>query len=80
MNICNYFVPNKEREEVVLSMYITMSVYNDCAFCLCRAPKQTQLTPDQLIYDGRLLSYSAHLTPTVNTVLRETGRLPVDYL
>ncbi|XP_051255621.1 uncharacterized protein LOC127363140 isoform X1 [Dicentrarchus labrax] len=43
-----------------------------------RAPKQPNLTPDQLIYDGRLLSYSAQLTLTVNTVLMESGHLPED--
>uniref|UniRef100_A0A8C4EPR9 Glycosyltransferase family 92 protein n=1 Tax=Dicentrarchus labrax TaxID=13489 RepID=A0A8C4EPR9_DICLA len=43
-----------------------------------RAPKQPNLTPDQLIYDGRLLSYSAQLTLTVNTVLMESGLLPED--
>ncbi|XP_034723916.1 uncharacterized protein si:zfos-464b6.2 [Etheostoma cragini] len=37
-----------------------------------RAPRQTQLTPDQLLYDGRLLSYSARLTPNVNAVFTET--------
>ncbi|XP_078103205.1 uncharacterized protein LOC144515890 isoform X1 [Sander vitreus] len=37
-----------------------------------RAPRQTQLTPDKLIYDGRLLSYSARLTPNVNTVFTES--------
>ncbi|XP_070685416.1 uncharacterized protein [Pempheris klunzingeri] len=41
-----------------------------------RAPKQTHLTPDQLIYDGRLLSYSTRLTPAVSAVLRESGLLP----
>ncbi|XP_041849972.1 uncharacterized protein LOC121645548 [Melanotaenia boesemani] len=40
-----------------------------------RAQKQTRLTPDQLIYDGRLLSYSAPLVPAVNTVLKESGIL-----
>ncbi|XP_074496431.1 uncharacterized protein LOC141770616 [Sebastes fasciatus] len=39
---------------------------------------KTMLTPDQLIYDGRLLSYSAHLIPNVNTVFRESGLLPED--
>ncbi|XP_056230864.1 uncharacterized protein si:zfos-464b6.2 isoform X2 [Seriola aureovittata] len=41
-----------------------------------RAAKQPDLKPDQLIYDGRLLNYSTHLTPAVNTVLRESGLLP----
>ncbi|MEQ2289729.1 hypothetical protein AMECASPLE_036163 [Ameca splendens] len=36
------------------------------------------LEPQQLIYDGRMLSYSACLTSAVNTVLRETGLLPAD--
>ncbi|XP_039987320.1 uncharacterized protein si:zfos-464b6.2 isoform X2 [Xiphias gladius] len=43
-----------------------------------RAPKQTELTPDKLIYDSRLLSYSTYLTPAVDTVLRESGFLPED--
>ncbi|XP_070762411.1 uncharacterized protein [Enoplosus armatus] len=43
-----------------------------------RAAKQTHLTPDKLIYDGRLLSFSSQLIPTVNTVLREIGLLPED--
>ncbi|XP_022594108.1 uncharacterized protein LOC111216770 isoform X2 [Seriola dumerili] len=41
-----------------------------------RAAKQPNLKPDQLIYDGRLLNYNTHLTPAVNTVLRESGLLP----
>uniref|UniRef100_A0A4W6D3N5 Glycosyltransferase family 92 protein n=1 Tax=Lates calcarifer TaxID=8187 RepID=A0A4W6D3N5_LATCA len=43
-----------------------------------RDPRQPKLTPNQLIYDGRLLSYSTHLIPAVNTVLRENGLLPED--
>uniref|UniRef100_A0A8C2ZQ49 Glycosyltransferase family 92 protein n=1 Tax=Cyclopterus lumpus TaxID=8103 RepID=A0A8C2ZQ49_CYCLU len=43
-----------------------------------RAAVQTELTPDQLIYDGRLLNYSAQLIPNVDTVLRESGLLPED--
>ncbi|KAM9358991.1 uncharacterized protein ABDE67_002134 isoform 2-T2 [Symphorus nematophorus] len=43
-----------------------------------RAPKQPNLTQDQLIYDGRLLNYSAPLTLNVNTVLRANGLLPKD--
>ncbi|CAI5692612.1 uncharacterized protein si:zfos-464b6.2 isoform X1 [Oreochromis niloticus] len=41
-----------------------------------RSPIQKSLTKDKLIYDGRLLSYSAHFIPAVNKVLRETGFLP----
>ncbi|XP_024656830.2 uncharacterized protein LOC112429694 isoform X2 [Maylandia zebra] len=41
-----------------------------------RFPRQPNLAEDKLIYDGRLLSYSAHFTPAVNKVLRETGFLP----
>ncbi|KAK9521137.1 hypothetical protein VZT92_020968 [Zoarces viviparus] len=41
-----------------------------------RAAKQTELTPDQLIYDGRLLNYSTQLIPNVDTVLRKSGLLP----
>uniref|UniRef100_A0A3Q2D5R7 Glycosyltransferase family 92 protein n=1 Tax=Cyprinodon variegatus TaxID=28743 RepID=A0A3Q2D5R7_CYPVA len=37
----------------------------------------TELKPDQMIYDGRLLSYSSRLSSAVNTVLRQTGILPV---
>ncbi|XP_038140762.1 uncharacterized protein LOC119783355 isoform X2 [Cyprinodon tularosa] len=36
----------------------------------------TELKPDQMIYDGRLLSYSSRLSSAVNTVLRQTGILP----
>lgn len=36
---------------------------------------KTNLKPEQLIYEGRLLSYSAVLTSAVNTVLGETGLL-----
>uniref|UniRef100_A0A3B3TNN4 Glycosyltransferase family 92 protein n=1 Tax=Poecilia latipinna TaxID=48699 RepID=A0A3B3TNN4_9TELE len=36
---------------------------------------QTSLKPQSLIYEGRLLSYSADLTPAVNAVLRETRLL-----
>ncbi|XP_028321211.1 uncharacterized protein LOC114474848 isoform X2 [Gouania willdenowi] len=43
-----------------------------------RAPKQPKLTPDKLIYDGRLLSYSARFVPAVSTALRESGLLPKD--
>uniref|UniRef100_A0A3Q4I5B9 Glycosyltransferase family 92 protein n=1 Tax=Neolamprologus brichardi TaxID=32507 RepID=A0A3Q4I5B9_NEOBR len=45
-------------------------------FAFCRIPTQKNLTKDKLIYDGRLLSYSAHFIPAVNKVLRETGFLP----
>ncbi|XP_056138875.1 uncharacterized protein LOC130115290 [Lampris incognitus] len=38
-----------------------------------RAPMETKLTPDQLIYDSRLLGYSDRLILAVNTVLEETG-------
>lgn len=41
-----------------------------------RIPTQKNLTKDKLIYDGRLLNYSAHFIPAVNKVLRETGFLP----
>ncbi|KAM4589124.1 uncharacterized protein V3H82_003284 isoform 1-T2 [Fundulus diaphanus] len=41
---------------------------------------QTEMKPEQLIYDGRLLSYSAHLAPAVDVVLRDTGLLPEDSL
>ncbi|TNN75078.1 hypothetical protein EYF80_014651 [Liparis tanakae] len=43
-----------------------------------RAAVETALTPDQLIYDGRLLNYSPQLIPNVNTVLRESGLLSED--
>ncbi|KAM4589122.1 uncharacterized protein V3H82_003283 isoform 1-T1 [Fundulus diaphanus] len=39
---------------------------------------QIDVKPQQLIYDGRLLSYSSRLTSAVNAVLRETGLLPED--
>ncbi|XP_044058296.1 uncharacterized protein LOC122878874 isoform X2 [Siniperca chuatsi] len=41
-----------------------------------RAPAQPKLTADRLIYDDRLLKYSAHLTRSVDTVLRDSGLLP----
>ncbi|KAL7400045.1 hypothetical protein ABVT39_005695 [Epinephelus coioides] len=41
-----------------------------------RASRQTELTADELIYDGRLLSYSTKLIPNVNAVFREIGLLP----
>ncbi|XP_008424919.1 galactan beta-1,4-galactosyltransferase GALS3-like [Poecilia reticulata] len=40
-----------------------------------RAPMQTELTSDQLVYDGRLLSYSETLIQAVNVTLRESGIL-----
>ncbi|KAM3615472.1 uncharacterized protein V6R79_002812 [Siganus canaliculatus] len=43
-----------------------------------RGPRQPKLTPDKLIYDGRLLHYSVRFTPTVTTVLMESGLLPAD--
>ncbi|XP_029301588.1 uncharacterized protein LOC115017372 [Cottoperca gobio] len=43
-----------------------------------RVLRNTKMRPDQLIYDGRLLSYSTHLIPNVNTVFRESGLLPED--
>lgn len=43
-----------------------------------RASDQTHVPPDQLVYDDRLLSYSARLTLAVNVVLRETGLLSED--
>lgn len=42
----------------------------------CRSPLQAQLTPDQLVYDGRLLNYSSRLIPAVTSVLAEAGRAP----
>uniref|UniRef100_A0A8C5DSW7 Glycosyltransferase family 92 protein n=2 Tax=Gouania willdenowi TaxID=441366 RepID=A0A8C5DSW7_GOUWI len=39
-----------------------------------RAPKQTNLTKEQLVYDDRLLSYSARLTPAVTAVLRRSNQ------
>lgn len=41
-----------------------------------RSAMQPELKPEELIYDGRLLSYSSRLTPAVNTVLTETEFLP----
>ncbi|XP_029923323.1 uncharacterized protein LOC115370440 [Myripristis murdjan] len=38
-----------------------------------RAPMKTGLTPDELIYDGRLLGYSARLIQAVNAVLKDSG-------
>ncbi|KAK2846523.1 hypothetical protein Q5P01_009522 [Channa striata] len=43
-----------------------------------RAPRQPKLTPEQLIYDGRLLSYSRSFVPAVSAVLRASGLLPED--
>ena len=55
----------------------TSSSSNWCVsvFCLCRPAMQQQLKPEQLIYDNRLLSYSARLTSAVNTVLTHIGFL-----
>ncbi|XP_007573715.1 PREDICTED: uncharacterized protein LOC106906729 isoform X1 [Poecilia mexicana] len=39
---------------------------------------QTELKPEQLIYDGRLLKYSSRLVSAVNIVLRDNGLLPKD--
>ncbi|XP_036070919.1 uncharacterized protein LOC112149610 isoform X2 [Oryzias melastigma] len=43
-----------------------------------RDKRQPQLQPSQLIYDDRLLSFSAPLIRTVNAVLRENGLLPAE--
>uniref|UniRef100_A0A672H6E0 Glycosyltransferase family 92 protein n=1 Tax=Salarias fasciatus TaxID=181472 RepID=A0A672H6E0_SALFA len=43
-----------------------------------RDPRQPELTADQLIYDGRLLNYSAALLPAVTTALRQSRLLPED--
>ncbi|XP_028275140.1 uncharacterized protein LOC114444615 isoform X1 [Parambassis ranga] len=43
-----------------------------------RGPRQPHLKPDQLIYDGRLLDYSARLIPAVSAVLKENGLLEED--
>ncbi|KAM3615953.1 uncharacterized protein V6R79_010167 [Siganus canaliculatus] len=43
-----------------------------------RAPTRAELTPEQLVFDDRLLSYSTALTLTVNTVLTESGLLRED--
>ncbi|XP_015257819.1 uncharacterized protein LOC119797367 [Cyprinodon tularosa] len=43
-----------------------------------RAEMQPKLRDDQLIYDGRLLSYSSPLIAAVETVLTETQLLPGD--
>uniref|UniRef100_A0A3P9QAQ9 Glycosyltransferase family 92 protein n=1 Tax=Poecilia reticulata TaxID=8081 RepID=A0A3P9QAQ9_POERE len=43
---------------------------------IARIPRgQTSLKPQSLIYEGRLLSYSADLTPAVNAVLSDTRLL-----
>ncbi|XP_038549429.1 uncharacterized protein LOC119883035 [Micropterus salmoides] len=60
-----------------------LSSQNDCSWVdrniarmyHTRAGTKTELKPDQLIYDDRLLSYSTHLIQTVNTVLKESGFL-----
>uniref|UniRef100_A0A3B3TRJ1 Glycosyltransferase family 92 protein n=1 Tax=Poecilia latipinna TaxID=48699 RepID=A0A3B3TRJ1_9TELE len=49
----------------------------DCILC-CRPRRQTELKPEQLIYDGRLLKYSGRLVSAVNGVLRDNGLLPKD--
>ncbi|RVE65184.1 hypothetical protein OJAV_G00134170 [Oryzias javanicus] len=41
-----------------------------------RDKRLPELQPSQLLYDDRLLSYSAPLVETVNAVLRENGLLP----
>ncbi|XP_061575895.1 uncharacterized protein LOC133442030 isoform X2 [Cololabis saira] len=38
--------------------------------------KQLELKPKELIYDGRLVGYSARLTPAVDTVLKDNRLLP----
>ncbi|KAM3615808.1 uncharacterized protein V6R79_008209 [Siganus canaliculatus] len=43
-----------------------------------RDPRQSDVTHDKLIYDGRLLIYSLNFTSSVNTVLVESGLLPKD--
>ncbi|XP_028275145.1 uncharacterized protein LOC114444619 [Parambassis ranga] len=43
-----------------------------------RGPRQPHLKPEQLIYDGRLLDYSARLIPAVSAVLKENGLLEED--
>ncbi|XP_029027872.1 uncharacterized protein LOC114868445 [Betta splendens] len=42
-----------------------------------RSPK-TKIPPEQLIFDGRLLSYSRRLVPAVTAVLRECGIISTD--
>ncbi|CAJ1071520.1 galactan beta-1%2C4-galactosyltransferase GALS1 [Xyrichtys novacula] len=42
---------------------------------LCHTRK-SQSDPDQLVFDGRLLNYSAQLISAVNTVLMESGLMP----
>uniref|UniRef100_A0A3Q2ZTY3 Glycosyltransferase family 92 protein n=1 Tax=Kryptolebias marmoratus TaxID=37003 RepID=A0A3Q2ZTY3_KRYMA len=42
---------------------------------ISRTPKHKQ---EEMIYDGRLLSFSAHLIPAVSNQLREAGLLPAD--
>uniref|UniRef100_A0A3Q2GP03 Glycosyltransferase family 92 protein n=1 Tax=Cyprinodon variegatus TaxID=28743 RepID=A0A3Q2GP03_CYPVA len=41
---------------------------------------KTELKPEQLIYDNRLLNYNAQLSSAVNIVLRDTGLLSEDNL
>ncbi|XP_029923322.1 uncharacterized protein LOC115370439 [Myripristis murdjan] len=43
-----------------------------------RAPSHKGLTPDELIYDGRLLGYSDRLIQAVNTVLKDAGLIQKD--
>lgn len=43
----------------------------DCFIFCRRSPLQPELTPNQLVYDGRLLNYSSRLIPAAASVLRK---------
>nr|XP_046244256.1 uncharacterized protein LOC124058765 [Scatophagus argus] len=82
----NFKIIVNPRAAVTLTVHGVLNPGNLCAWVdrsiarmyHTRAATKPKLTPDKLVYDGRLLSYSRLLIPAVNTVLTESGLLPQD--
>uniref|UniRef100_A0A667X7K8 Glycosyltransferase family 92 protein n=1 Tax=Myripristis murdjan TaxID=586833 RepID=A0A667X7K8_9TELE len=75
----NFKVIINPRAVIETSVHGPLKLLYSCFFFFfSRPPMQTGLTPDKLIFDGRVLGYSARLIQAVNTVLREAGLIQKD--
>ncbi|MED6265876.1 hypothetical protein CHARACLAT_029951, partial [Characodon lateralis] len=82
----NYKIITNPRSVFAVSVHGVLKSQRSCAWVDRKMARMYHvkprgkpvLEPQQLTYDGRLLSCSACLASAVNTVLRETGLLPAD--
>ncbi|PWA25569.1 hypothetical protein CCH79_00019659 [Gambusia affinis] len=80
----NYKIITNPRSVFVVSVHGVLHSLHSCSWVDRMSARmyhtktrgQTGLKVQQLIYDGRLLSYSGRLTAAVSTVLKETQLLP----